>query len=206
MIRINLLGVSKPRRRAGVAMPAAIQAPNVAMIAGLLVVLTLGGNYAWYWMLNHQASQIKVQMQREEDKNRRLASIRSKYTELEKQKNEYEHRVNVINELAKQKQGPAELLATIADTVDRTDAVWLNSMKDDGKAVDLQGMALSVDAVATLMQNLRNTGHFRSVEIKETFQDDKVKEVQAFAFTLTCERQQDQESQQAQPAQQTKKS
>jgi type IV pilus assembly protein PilN len=205
MIRINLLGVSKAKRRSGGAVPAAIKAPNVAMIAGLLAVVTLGGNYGWYLALNHDASQIHVQMQRAEETNRRLASVKSKYTELEKQKNEYEHRVNVINELAKEKQGPADLLTTIAATVNRTDAVWLNSMKEDGNAIDLQGMALSVDAVATLMQNLRSTGHFRSVEIKETYQDDKVKEVQALAFTLTCERQQ-QESQPAQQAQQTKKS
>jgi type IV pilus assembly protein PilN len=204
MIRINLLGISKPRRRSGVAVPAAIKAPNVAMIAGVLAVLTLGGNYAWYWMLSHEASQIKVQMQREDEKNRRLADVRARYTELEKQKNEYEHRVNVINELAKKKQGPADLLSTVADTVNRTDAVWLKSMKEDGSAIDLEGMALSVNAVATLMQNLRNTGYFRSVEIKETFQDDTVKEVQAFAFTLTCERQQEQEAAQQKP--QTKKS
>src|SRR5581483_11300583 len=99
MIRINLLGVSKPRKRSGVAVPAAIKAPNVAMIAGLLAVITLGGNYAWYWMLNHEATQLRIQMEREQEKNRRLASVKSKYTELEKQKNEYERRVNVINEL-----------------------------------------------------------------------------------------------------------
>jgi type IV pilus assembly protein PilN len=206
MIRINLLGVSKPRKRAGVAVPAAMRAPNVAMIAAVLAVVTVGGNYAWYWTLNHESSQLRVQMQREDEKNRRLADVKAKYTELEKQKNQYEHRVNVINELAKQKQGPVDLLTTIADTVNRTDAVWLNTMKENGTAIDLEGVALSVNAVATLMQNLRNTGQFRSVEIKETFQDDVVKNVQAFVFTLTCERQQAQETQPAQPAQQTKKS
>jgi Tfp pilus assembly protein PilN len=205
MIRINLLGVSKPRKRAGVAVPAAMKAPNMAVIAAVLAVVTLGGNYAWYWTLTHDAGQIRIQMQREEDKNRRLVDVKAKYTELEKQKNQYEHRVNVINELAKQKQGPVDLLTTIANTVNHTDAVWLNTMKENGTAIDLEGVALSVDAVATLMQNLRSTGQFRSVEIKETFQDNVVKDVQAFVFTLTCERQQAQEAQPAQQ-QQTKKS
>jgi Tfp pilus assembly protein PilN len=183
MIRINLLGVSKPRKRAGVAVPAAIKAPNIAIVAGIMAAVTLGGNYAWYWMLNREASQIRTQMQVEEEKNRR------------------ERRVNVINELAKKKQGPVELLTTIADTVNRTDAVWLSTMKEEGNAIDLQGVALSVNAVATLMQNLRSTGQFRSVEIKETFQDDVVKDVQAFVFTLTCERQQASEAKPASPAQ-----
>ena len=48
-------------------------------------------------------------------------------------------------------------------------------------------MALSTDAVATLISNLQKSGRFRNVEIKETFQDNSVKEMQAFQFTLTCE-------------------
>ena len=48
-------------------------------------------------------------------------------------------------------------------------------------------MALCADAVADLMANLRKTGQFKSVEIKETSQDTAVKEVQAFKFELVCE-------------------
>jgi len=54
--------------------------------------------------------------------------------------------------------------------------------------VDIEGMALSTDAVANLMQNLQKTGFFRNIEIKETYQDDQVKDMQAFQFTLTCEK------------------
>jgi Tfp pilus assembly protein PilN len=68
------------------------------------------------------------------------------------------------------------------------EAVWLNSMKDQGTSVDIDGMALSTDAVASLISNLQKTGHFKNIEIKETFQDDTYKEMQAFNFTLTCEK------------------
>jgi hypothetical protein len=37
------------------------------------------------------------------------------------------------------------------------------------------------------MANLRKTGAFKTVEIKETLQDAAVKEVQAFKFELNCE-------------------
>jgi Tfp pilus assembly protein PilN len=37
------------------------------------------------------------------------------------------------------------------------------------------------------MRNLQKTGFFKSVEIQETFQDDQIKEIQAFQFTLMCE-------------------
>ncbi len=191
MIRINLLGVSKQKKgkRAAVAMPGGGGAPNIMVIAGVVAALTVGGNYLWYWLLQRDAQNLQNQMRVEEDKNRRLSDIKARYLELEKQKNQYEHRVNVINELAKSKKGPSELLTTIADTVNQTDAVWLSKMHEDGNNVNLEGVALSVNAVARLMDNLRRTGYFRSVEIKETYQDDVVKDVQAFVFTLVCERQ-----------------
>jgi Tfp pilus assembly protein PilN len=72
--------------------------------------------------------------------------------------------------------------------VNSTEAVWLNSMTDQGASVNIQGMALSTDAVATLIANLQKTGYFKNIEIKETFQDDSFKEMQAFQFTLTCEK------------------
>jgi len=93
----------------------------------------------------------------------------------------------VIDELKEAQKGPMNLLNLVADTVNKTDAVWLDAMTDDGKALDFTGMALSADAVADLMSNLRKTGAFKTVEIKETSQDSSVKELQAFKFELICE-------------------
>jgi Tfp pilus assembly protein PilN len=76
----------------------------------------------------------------------------------------------------------------LGETVNNTEAVWLNKMDDQGPTVNLEGTALSTDAVANLIANLQKTGFFRSVEIKETFQDDTIKDMQAFQFTLTCEK------------------
>jgi Tfp pilus assembly protein PilN len=94
----------------------------------------------------------------------------------------------VIDQLRAGQAGPVNLLNTIGNTVNGTEAVWLNSMKDQGANVDIEGMALSTDAVANLIANLEKTGYFRNIEIKETFQDDTYKEIQAFQFTLTCEK------------------
>jgi Tfp pilus assembly protein PilN len=76
----------------------------------------------------------------------------------------------------------------VGETVNNTEAVWLDTMRDEGSTVDIQGMALSADAVANLIGNLQKTGHFRNIEIKETYQDESYKEMQAFQFTLTCEK------------------
>ena len=76
----------------------------------------------------------------------------------------------------------------VGQTVNNTEAVWLNNVKDQGNTVDIEGMALSSDAVANLITNLQKTGFFKTIEIKETVQDEQVKDMQAFQFTLTCER------------------
>ena len=60
----------------------------------------------------------------------------------------------------------------LGETVNGTEAVWLSKMDDTGPSVNLEGTALSTDAVANLIANLQKTGFFKNVEIKETYQDE----------------------------------
>jgi Tfp pilus assembly protein PilN len=123
-----------------------------------------------------------------EQKNRELADVKARYLERQRQADAYKRRVDVIDQLRAGQTGPVQLLNMIGDTVNNTEAVWLNSMKDQGANIDIEGTALSTSAVANLISNLQKTGYFKNIEIKETFQDDQVKDMQAFQFTLTCEK------------------
>lgn len=197
MIRINLLGVSHPKKGKHAAVTTAgVEGggPNMLVVLLVIVAIAAGGNYYYYSMLQRDSASLKVKMEEARRENQRLADIKAKYIELERQKDIYERRVNVIHQLQANQSGPATLLTTISDTVNKTDAVWLNSVKDDGTSINLDGVALSVDAVAQLMKNLKATGYFKNVEIKESFQDDVVKDVTAFTFTLVCEKQPQQKS------------
>jgi len=60
-------------------------------------------------------------------------------------------------------------------------------MQDQGATLPLM-TALSSDAVANLISNLQKPVFFRNIEIKESYQDEAVKDMQAFQFTLTCEK------------------
>ncbi len=195
MIRINLLGVPKAKKGKRAPTPGLPgEGPNIMVVLAVVAVLAIGGNYYYYWSLQRDATVLKQKMDEAKRENQRLAEIKAKYLELEKQKEVYERRVNVIHQLQANQSGPATLLTTIGDTVNRTDQVWLNSMKENGNMIDLNGVALSVDAVAQLMKNLKATGYFKNVEIKESFQDDIVKDMTAFTFTLVCEKQPQQKS------------
>ena len=69
-----------------------------------------------------------------------------------------------------------------------TDAVWLTSMTEDANNINLEGTALSANSVANLITSLKKANYFKSVEMKESIQDDKLQDMQAFQFTLICEK------------------
>jgi Tfp pilus assembly protein PilN len=193
MIRINLLGISKSKgKRGGAATSAPVMevgdvgSPKMKVLVVLALAASL--NLGYWYRLDKQHQQIANQMKVAEQKNRELADVKARYLERQRQAESYKRRVDVIDQLRAGQAGPVNLLNTIGNTVNGTEAVWLNSMKDQGANVDIEGMALSTDAVANLIANLEKTGYFRNIEIKETFQDDTYKEIQAFQFTLTCEK------------------
>jgi len=192
MIRINLLGSPKPKgkKSVGFSMPSLdlgnLGGPIVQVAAVLVVAGAINAGY-WY-QLDQEQKSIAVQTRVAEQKNRELAGIKVKYLERQKQADAYKRRVDVIDQLRSNQTGPVALLEMIANTVNGTEAVWLNSMQDQGANVAIDGTALSSDAVANLITNLQETGFFKNIEIKESFQDESVKDMQAFQFTLTCEK------------------
>jgi type IV pilus assembly protein PilN len=192
MIRINLLGQPRPKNKRAAASAAAVMemgevgSPKLKVV--LVVVLAATLNLVYWYRLDKEKQSIAAKMAVAEQKNRELADVKARYLERQRQADSYKRRVDVIDQLRAGQSGPVNLLNTIGDTINNTETVWLNTMKDQGNSVEIEGMALSTDAVASLILNLQKTGYFKNIEIKETFQDDSYKEIQAFQFTLTCEK------------------
>jgi type IV pilus assembly protein PilN len=192
MIRINLLEAPKPKnkRSALPSMPSMevgdVGSPRLKVLLafGLAAAFNL---YTWYH-LDAQKKAIAQNMVQAEQKNRELADVKTRFMARQREAENYKRRVDVIDQLRNNQSGPVNLMAMVGETVNNTEAVWLNNLKDQGASVDIEGMALSSDAVANLISNLQKTGYFRNVEIKESIQDDSVKDMQAFQFTLTCEK------------------
>src|SRR5947209_15922176 len=191
MIRINLLGPPKAKgKRSATAMPMLEAGDAGSPKLKILVVLavTAALNLGYWFHLDKQKQSIAKQMSQAEQKNRELADVKARYLERQRQAQSYKRRVDVIDSLRASQGGPVNLLAMVGETVNNTEAVWLNNLKDEGGSVAIEGMALTPDAVANLISNLQKTGYFRNVEIKETMQDETIKDMQAFQFTLTCEK------------------
>ncbi len=192
MIRINLLDAPRPKtKKSNPAFSMSsvdfnVGSPMLLFVAVLAIAGLLNAGY-WY-KLDREHKTLAESMQKAESKNRELADIRVRYMERQKQAEQYKRRVDVIDQLRHNQSGPVSLLSMLANTVNDTEAVWINSMQDQGTTVAIDGTALSSDAVANLITNLQKTGYFRNIEIKESYQDDNIKDMQAFQFTLTCEK------------------
>ncbi len=190
MIRINLLGAPKPKaKRTG---PAITVLPSEGPNPVLLFVIAISMAMVASLYIGHgydvESQKIQQQIKKEEADALRLAAIKSRFEERQKEAAEYQNRVKVIDDLRANQSGPVNLLDTVGTTINATDEVWLSSMSDAGTEINVQGIALSANAVANLMTNLTKSGYFKTVEIKETYQDEGVKNMQAFNFILVCQK------------------
>lgn len=195
MIKINLLETAKGKGKRGAgssgpAMPTMELGDMGSPRLKVLVVVILAGliNWGYWYRLDHQGKAIAAKMTSAERDNRDLADVKAKFLERKSQADNYKRRVDVIDGLRANQTGPVTLLAMLGETVNNTEAVWLNKVDDSGTTVHLEGTALSTDAVANLIANLQKTGFFKAVEIDETYQDDQIKDMQAFQFSLNCDK------------------
>ena len=185
MIRINLLGTPKPKIRAP---RITMSAPSMKVVVLALVVLVVGGLYLMYWRTNKVHDQLQADLRDANKELAALAGVKAIWVQKQKEADVLKRKIGIVDQLRANQSGPVQLLNMVAATVTSTDAVWLHRMSDDGNAITMEGMALSTTAVANLITNLRKTGYFKTVELKETVQDERLKEYQAFAFTLICEK------------------
>ena len=184
MIRINLLGQAKPKtsRRpvdTGAALPALFIGAGI--VFGCLILSYL--YYSWQRQLNEENSRIKQLQAQKTD----LENIKVQVEAFEKQKQVLQQRVQTIEQLQRDRTGGQELLDQIANTVSRTENLWLTSLVKKGNNLTIDGSSASVNGVANFITALKRSGYFQKVEIKESKQDDKNKDLQTFIFEISAE-------------------
>jgi type IV pilus assembly protein PilN len=184
MIRINLLGQTRPKssRRpvdTGAALPALFV--GAGLLFGCLILGYL--YYSWQRQLNDENNRIKQLQAQKTD----LEQIKQQVESFEKQKQVLQQRVSTIEQLQRDRTGGQELLDQIANTVARTENLWLTTMIRKGNNLSLEGASASVNGVANFITALKRSGYFSKVEIKESKQDDKNTAVQTYLFQVSAE-------------------
>jgi len=193
MIRIDLRGLPKPkkgRRAAAAASPeyGGGEGPNKLVLVFVALVLVGGPNGGAIYFLNNQADEIGKKTTAAQRTLDELQAVKRQVEERQRQRDAFLTQKKAIEQLRAPQSVPVSLLTTIGETVNKTDGVWLGAMKDDGSQIAVEGVALSHTAVATLISNLKKTGYFQNIELKETVQDEQAKEVDLFNFVVSCEK------------------
>jgi Tfp pilus assembly protein PilN len=184
MIRINLLGRARPKAaRQAVPLEATLQ---IVFFAASLVVAFGVLYYNWH-STNQQITEVRLHIQKQTGEKARLEQLKAQVDEFERQKVVLQQRINIIEQLQRNRTGGQELLDALANTVTRTDTLWLTSMTRNGNGLTLIGTAGSINAVANFITQLEHSGYFDQIEIKESTQDPKNVAVQTFTFTLTAQ-------------------
>ena len=184
MIRINLLGRARPKAaRQAVPLEATLQ------IVFLLVALVFSVGFLYFhWRsMNQEITEVQTHIRKQMGEKARLEHLKTQVDEFARQRTVLQQRISIIEQLQRNRVGGQVLLDAVANTVSRTDTLWLTSLDRKGDGLTLVGEAGSINAVANFITQLKHSGYFDQVEIKESSQDQKNAGVQTFAFTLTAQ-------------------
>jgi type IV pilus assembly protein PilN len=183
MIRINLLGRARPKAaRQTVPLESTLQ---VILLAAALVI-SAGVLWFYYSQLETQVHTLQADIEKQQGEKARLENLKAQVEAFQREKDVLQQRIDVIEQLQRNRTGGQELMDALANTVVRTDTLWLTAVARKGDSLAITGEAASINAVANFITELKRSGYFDQIEIKESHQDPGEKAVQTFVFSITA--------------------
>jgi type IV pilus assembly protein PilN len=156
MIRINLLAADRPTKKkksAAAATPGAVQAYLLLTVfAGGAVLVCL----ALYLYLSGQIRELDSKIVAAEQRQRELQAIKKQVDDLEQKRATFQRKVDLINRLQAEQQGPVHLLDELSKAL--PDFVWLSNLDQSGNQLRLQGQSNSLTSVADFITALQSAG------------------------------------------------
>lgn len=183
MIRINLLGQARPKA-AKQAVPLESTVQSLFLVAAIGIAAVVLFLFYMQGKRDLEATNNKISALRAEKAS--LEQIKAQVEQFEREKAVLQQRIDVIETLQKNRTGGQELLQMVANTVVRVDSLWLTSLERTQDALNFQGEAASINAVANFITQLKRSGYFGKVEITEAKEDDITKGTQTFGFKMTA--------------------
>ena len=157
MIRINLVaGV----RRAAKGTSRRFDLGQKMTVVGSLVVLITVLLIGWrYWALSQYDAELTNNIDAARREEARLAEVLKQVADFERQREELQRRVALIDELRKGQNAPVHMIDQISRSL--PDMTWLVSLKQDGYDVTIEGRSTSLSALSDFVGNLEATRYFR---------------------------------------------
>ena len=155
MIKINLLPVRAAKRKETARQQAVI-------VAGTLVLVLLLALGAYSYLLI-RISSTKDEIGKAEQELAQLKAQIGKINELEKLKAEVTKKLDILNQLRREKTGPVNRLKTISQAV--PERLWVTGYSENGTSVTLSGVAFSEELIAEFMRSIEQSPDFANVEL-----------------------------------------
>jgi type IV pilus assembly protein PilN len=157
MIRINLLASDRGRGRKRVAR---FDQSTRLTVAGLVIlVATAAALGFWAWSLRRQAAALDAQIAAAQTQARRLQPVIQQVQRFEKQRDELQQRVALIEELRKGQGAAVHLLDEVSRSL--PDLLWLTEMKQHDDIITIDGQCTSLTALSDLVARLEASPYFQ---------------------------------------------
>ncbi len=184
MIKINLLGQVRPKTP-GRAVPLESTISALMVLAALALALII--LFVQYVRMGQELDATNQKIRALQAEKARLQQVEQQVEQYQREMAVLQQHIDVIEALQKNRTGGQELLSMVANTVVRTDALWLTKLARKGNILEIEGKAASINAVANFITQLKRSGYFGKVEIKEAKENDTNPAVALFDFSMTAE-------------------
>ena len=186
MIRINLLGVERPKARK---LPTfTIQAQQLTIACSLILAGSAAGVGWWYWSLSQSAAQVETDITTAQQELQRLQSVLAEVKQFEAQRTQLQQRVQIIEQLRAGQTVPAQLLDHVSRSV--PEMLWLTDFEQKGTDVTIQGRANVLGATADFASNLKASNLLQEINMEtvvETLQAAQGQTgVEVYKFKVTA--------------------
>ena len=124
----------------------------MTVLAGGAVLVCL----AAYLYMAGQIRELDSKIAAAEQRQRELQAIKKQVDELEQKRATFQRKVDLINKLQAEQQGPVHLLDELSKAL--PDFVWLSNLDQAGNQIRLQGQSNSLTSVADFITALQAAG------------------------------------------------
>ena len=175
MIRINLLPYRASRKKE--------TATQQFVIMGITLLTVIIAVVVIYVITITKIKTTKSEITKSESE---LAELKKKIGEIDNLKKlqaEVQKKLDILNQLRKEKSGPAIRLAKLSDIV--PEKMWLIKYQEGGTNVSISGLAYSEELIAEFMRSIQASDQFGNVELQVSEQQE-LNGVKLKKFDITC--------------------
>lgn len=160
MIRINLLPVRAEKKRESLRQQGALAAGIVVLVAALIAGV--------HWTIGADIRERQDQITKRNAEITRLQHVIGEVREFKKKKRDLEEKIAVISGLEAKQTGPAKILYELAQLT--PEKIWIESVKDSGGSMSLDGVAIDNQTIAQFMTKLESSSWFKGIRLDVTKQ------------------------------------